>query len=83
MCIPASVESKCKQIVDVGFILDSSGSLRNEYQKEKDFLKTLAGAFDISADVVVAAATSSSLIATAVDVVPGDALMPGTDSFCA
>ena len=34
----------------MGFILDSSGSLRNEYQKEKDFLKTLAGAFDISED---------------------------------
>ena len=36
--------------MDVGFILDSSGSLRTEYHKEKDFLKALAGAFDISPD---------------------------------
>lgn len=34
--------------MDVGFILDSSGSLRNQYGKEKDFLKTLAGAFGVS-----------------------------------
>ena len=40
----------CRAKVDVGFILDSSGSLRNEYHKEKDFLKAVANAFDISAD---------------------------------
>ena len=40
----------CETKVDVGFILDSSGSLRTEYHKEKDFLKKLAGAFDISPD---------------------------------
>ena len=28
--------------------MDSSGSLRNDYQREKDFLKTVAGAFGIS-----------------------------------
>ena len=39
---------KCKSKVDVGFVLDSSGSLRTEYHKEKDFLKALAGAFNIS-----------------------------------
>ena len=44
----ASIQPKCKSIVDVGFILDSSGSLRNEYQKEKDFLKSLAEAIGIS-----------------------------------
>merc|ERR1712168_1680967 len=42
-----STEPSCKATVDVGFILDSSGSLRNEYQKEKDFLKAIAKAFDI------------------------------------
>ena len=36
--------------MDVGFILDSSGSLRNDYQTEKDFLKSLAGAFGVSKD---------------------------------
>ena len=40
----------CKAKVDVGFILDSSGSLKNDYQREKDFVKTLAGAFGISKD---------------------------------
>merc|ERR1739838_588079 len=40
----------CKAKVDVGFILDSSGSLRNDYQNEKDFLKALAGAFGVSED---------------------------------
>ena len=29
----------CKSIVDVGFLIDSSGSLRNEYYKEKEFVK--------------------------------------------
>ena len=41
---------KCKAKVDVGFILDSSGSLRNNYQDEKDFMKNLAGAFGIAPD---------------------------------
>ena len=40
--------SKCDLQVDLGFVLDSSGSLRNEYDKEKDFLKQMAAAFDIS-----------------------------------
>ena len=40
----------CKTKVDVGFILDSSGSLRNEYSKEKDFLNALAATFGVSAD---------------------------------
>merc|ERR1712013_519774 len=39
---------KCDNIVDVGFILDSSGSLRGDYQTEKNFLKSLAEAFAIS-----------------------------------
>ena len=33
---------------DVGFILDSSYSLRDKYDEEKYFLKTLAGTFDIT-----------------------------------
>lgn len=40
----------CKAKVDVGFILDSSGSLRDDYQNEKNFLKALAGAFGVSDD---------------------------------
>ena len=34
--------------VDVGFVLDSSGSLRNDYDKEKNFLKALAATFGVS-----------------------------------
>ena len=40
----------CKAKVDVGFILDSSGSLRNEYDKEKNFTKALAKSFGVSED---------------------------------
>ena len=44
---PALAQGKetqiCKFKVDVGFILDSSGSLKDDYQREKDFLKSLAG----------------------------------------
>ena len=41
-------EPTCKAKVDVGFVLDSSGSLRNDYGKEKDFLKALASTFGVS-----------------------------------
>ena len=41
---------KCNAKVDVGFILDSSGSLRTEYHKEKAFLKVIARTFGISED---------------------------------
>ena len=41
---------KCKHMVDLGFILDSSGSLRREYHKEKQFIKNVADAFNISQD---------------------------------
>ena len=40
--------SKCDVDVDVGFVVDSSGSLRNEYHKEKRFIKLLADSFHIS-----------------------------------
>ena len=43
-------EPTCKAKVDVGFVLDSSGSLRNDYSKEKDFLKALAATFGVSDD---------------------------------
>ena len=45
-----TVEQKCKAVADVAFILDSSGSLRAEYFKEKDFLKELMASFGISKD---------------------------------
>ncbi|XP_065672706.1 uncharacterized protein LOC101240329 isoform X2 [Hydra vulgaris] len=38
----------CEGFFDVGFILDSSGSLKSQYWKEKDFLKKLANSFGIS-----------------------------------
>ena len=37
----------CTAVVDVGFVLDSSGSIRRDYQKEKNFIKNLALAFGI------------------------------------
>ena len=37
-------------MVDVGFILDSSGSLKDYYDKEKDFLKSLAATFGVNAN---------------------------------
>lgn len=43
-------KSVCKTKVDLGFILDSSGSITNFYQKEKDFLKAVTAAFGVSAD---------------------------------
>ena len=43
-------KASCQAVVDVGFILDSSGSLSKDYGKEKDFLKTLAAAFGVSSN---------------------------------
>lgn len=37
----------CPTKIDLGFILDSSGSLRSEYYKEKIFLKSIAKSFGI------------------------------------
>jgi hypothetical protein len=37
----------CTATVDVGFVIDSSGSITRYYQKEKDFVKSLADAFGI------------------------------------
>ncbi len=39
---------KCTKQVDVGFIVDSSGSLRSDHEKEKEFVKALADTFSIS-----------------------------------
>ncbi len=38
----------CKNIANIGFIVDSSGSLRRDYGKEKEFVKQLAESFEIS-----------------------------------
>ncbi|XP_065672701.1 uncharacterized protein LOC105845300 isoform X3 [Hydra vulgaris] len=43
-------ESDCAVTVDVGFILDSSGSLKDDYGQEKEFLKSLARTFKISSN---------------------------------
>ena len=39
---------KCKTIVNIGYLLDSSGSLMNRYDEEKDLVKRLAGVFGVS-----------------------------------
>ena len=40
----------CAQIADIGFIVDSSGSLRRDFGKEKEFINILASSFGISGD---------------------------------
>ena len=40
----------CDNIADIGFVVDSSGSLRRSFGKEKDFVKILADGFGISRD---------------------------------
>ena len=42
------VVKPCKTRVDIGFIVDSSGSLRSQYYKEKKFVKMVADNFGIS-----------------------------------
>ncbi|XP_065653360.1 collagen alpha-6(VI) chain-like isoform X2 [Hydra vulgaris] len=49
-CEIAKVQPSCQAVVDIGFILDSSGSLRRDYHKEKDFLKSLIAVFGLSAN---------------------------------
>ena len=40
--------SICEAPIDLGFIMDSSGSLRSEYHKEKQFLNEVAESFGLS-----------------------------------
>ena len=40
----------CKEQADIAFLLDSSGSLADDYSKEKGFLKALAASFGVSED---------------------------------
>ena len=46
--VKKEVKPLCEVKVDVGFVLDSSGSLRDDYDKEKNFLKALAATFGVS-----------------------------------
>lgn len=39
---------KCENVANIGFIMDSSGSLRRHYGKEKEFVKALAQSFAIA-----------------------------------
>ena len=48
------------QNVDVGFILDSSHSARFDYQKEKDFIKTLTASFKVQDNGPVAGVVTFS-----------------------
>lgn len=41
---------KCNSVVDIGFVLDSSGSVWKHYDNEKKFIKSLAKAFGLSKD---------------------------------
>ena len=41
---------KCEAKADVAFLLDSSGSIKQHYQDEKNFLKALAVAFGLTQD---------------------------------
>lgn len=39
---------KCRNVANIGFVVDSSGSLRRDYSKEKEFVKAIAESFEIS-----------------------------------
>jgi uncharacterized protein YegL len=54
------MQPTCEAVADIGFILDSSGSLRKYYQSEKDFLKSLISVFDISVNGTRAAVVTFS-----------------------
>jgi len=43
-------EPECTSVADVAFLLDSSGSLKTEYHKEKAFLKRVVDTFGLSED---------------------------------
>ena len=53
----------CATKVDVGFLLDSSGSIKYHYKDEKKFLKKVVRSFDISADGSHAGVVTFSLAA--------------------
>ena len=55
-----SNETVCRARVDVGFILDSSGSVRDDYPKLKGFLKSLAAAFQLNDDGPIAGVVTFS-----------------------
>ena len=40
--------TKCERTIDIGFIMDSSGSLRHYYRDEKNFLKHLSEVFGVT-----------------------------------
>ena len=42
------VRTSCQTFVDIGFILESTGSVRAEHRKAKEFLKFFAASFGIS-----------------------------------
>ena len=50
ICFVVEIAPTCKSKVDVGFVLDSSGSLKAQYGLEKDFLKKVATSFGLGDD---------------------------------
>merc|ERR1712168_869890 len=46
-------EPECTSVADVAFLLDSSGSLKIEYHKEKAFLKRVVDTFSHGADISI------------------------------
>ena len=47
-----TVESKCRIVADIGILVDSSGSLGNEFSKEVQFVKQIAKSLTVSSDGV-------------------------------
>lgn len=48
----AQTESRCRVVADIGILVDSSGSLRNEFHKEIAFVKDIARSLTVSRDGV-------------------------------
>ena len=46
-CCLFFVVAKCERTADIGFVVDSSGSMRRDFSKEKQFVKDLAGTLGI------------------------------------
>ena len=41
------MKPKCESTADLGFILDSSASLKDDFDREKEFVKALVGAVGV------------------------------------
>ena len=46
--LTAPSSTTCEEKTDIGFLMDSSGSVRRKYSTQKEFVKRVAASFGIS-----------------------------------